>query len=85
MHKLCVSCCKIVAIFLLLSFSKAVFSQELKINDFVIFAGQKSSTLNNVTNPVSPGFSVNIGSAVKINGGHIGSFDLVNSTGRTKL
>ena len=85
MHKFYVPFFKILPLFLFLSFSNTVFSQNLKIKDFVIFAGQKSTTLNNIANPVSPGFSVNIGSAVNINGGHIGSYNLVNSTGNSEL
>ncbi len=84
MKKLYFPCYRIIAIFLLL-FSNSVSGQKLKINDFVIFAGQKSTSLSNVTNPVNPGFSVNIGSSANITGGHIGSYNLINSTGNSVL
>ena len=85
MNKFYISLYKILYIFLFLCFYSAVSGQKLNINDFAIFAGQKSTSLNGVTNPLAPGFSVNIGSSANINGGHIGSYNLVNSTANSVL
>lgn len=85
MNKLNITRWRLLALVIFLFFSSTLYSQQLKLTDFVIFAGQNPPSLNNVTSPASPGFAVNIGSATTISGGHIGSYNLVNSTGNSAL
>src|SRR4029078_483778 len=55
-------------------------AQQLKISDFVLFGG---SAENTIQNPYSTG--VKIGSNVKIQGGFVGSYGLIKSTGKLTL
>ena len=55
-------------------------AQQTGISDFVLFGGT-ISVLPGQTAPASPGYSVQIGSSSNVQGGFIGSFKLVKSTG----
>lgn len=61
--------------FLLMSNLEA---QQTSIADFVIFGGSKAS---GQTTPPAPGYAVQIGSSCGIQGGYIGSYGLVKTTG----
>ena len=58
--------------------STKLLAQQTSISDFVIFGGSKSS---GQAAPSAPGYAVQIGSAANIQGGSIGSYGLVKSTG----
>ena len=75
----------IIALLLTVFFISNVKSQQLKITDFVLFGGQSKSSQTRCTDPSSPGYSVNIFSATKINNGRIGSYNLIQSSGATTL
>src|SRR4051795_11743836 len=62
-----------------------VNAQQLKITDFVLFGGQNTTSTTGITTPPYPGFAVNIASATTITKGHIGSYNLIKSTGTTTL
>jgi hypothetical protein len=63
-----------------LLFGNSLFAQQTKITDYVIFGGQKNLALPQST-PGAPGYGVQLGSAANIQGGSIGSYHLVKSTG----
>jgi len=55
-------------------------AQQLKITDFVLFGGT-GTVLPGQRAPLAPGYGVQFGSSSSIQGGSIGSFKLVKSTG----
>ncbi|HKZ66006.1 MAG TPA: hypothetical protein VJ111_06615, partial [Chitinophagaceae bacterium] len=57
-------------------------AQQLKISDFALFAGSGGT---GTTTPPSPGYGVQIGSSITINGGAIGSYTLVQTTGNATI
>src|SRR5690349_10655297 len=85
MYKLSTAYKGFIALLLTVFFISNIKSQQLKITDFVLFGGQSKSSSIKCTNPGSPGYSVNISSATSINGGRIGSYNLIQSNGTTTL
>ena len=69
----------ILALLVLLLHSYNGNSQQLQMTDFVLFGG--NGTLTGCTNPSSPGAAVQIGSSASIQGGSIGSYTLIKTTG----
>lgn len=65
-------------------FSKSLFAQQ-PLADYAIFGGQKKTTTPAQTAPLSPGYAVQIGPTNTIQGGSIGSYHLVKSTGNLTL
>lgn len=65
-------------------FGKSLIAQQTKITDYVIFGGQQSLTANQQA-PLSPGYGVQLGSSCNIQGGSIGSYNLIKSTGNLTL
>jgi len=53
-------------------------AQQTNISDYVIFGGRNAP---NQTTPSAPGYAVQLGSSSNIQGGNIGSYNLVKSTG----
>src|SRR5258706_8538800 len=64
--------------------TNVLFSQQTSITDYVIFGGQKTS-IPPQTAPLAPGYAVQLGSSCNIQGGSIGSYNLVKSTGNLTL
>jgi Subtilase family. len=71
---------------LLLSLSPSLYNginaQQLKIYDFALFAGNGGPGTSAAP---SPGYGVQIGSSITINGGSVGSYKLVQSTGNASI
>jgi hypothetical protein len=65
--------------------TNVLFSQQTNITDYVIFGGQKKTTIPAQTAPLAPGYAVQIGPTNIIQGGSIGSYHLVKSTGNLTL
>ncbi|MBL7763411.1 MAG: hypothetical protein JNL23_08325, partial [Chitinophagaceae bacterium] len=62
------------------------FSQQLKISDFVLFGGNGLCPAGPGQTPCnSPGCAVQIGSSSVINGGAVGSYRLVQTTGGVNI
>ena len=59
-------------------------TQQTQITEYVIFGGQKTS-IPPQTAPLSPGYAVQLGSSCNIQGGAIGSYNLVKSTGNLTI
>jgi len=57
-------------------------SPQLKMSDFVLFSGSGGP---NTTSPTGPGYAVQLGSSANINGGSIGSYKLVQTTGNANI
>ena len=56
-------------------------AQQLRITDFAVFGGNPTCAGPGQTLPNSPGCAVQFGSSTVINGGAVGSYGLVTSTG----
>ncbi|MEP7080605.1 MAG: hypothetical protein ABI784_07740, partial [Ginsengibacter sp.] len=61
---------------------QASFAQQTKISDYVIFGGKVAG---GQTTPAYPGYGVQLSSSIDIEGGIIGSYNLVQSTGSLTL
>jgi hypothetical protein len=61
-----------------LSLTSMLQAQQTSMSDFVIFGGAKSS---GQTQPPAPGYAVQLGSSSLVQGGAVGSYGLVKSTG----
>jgi hypothetical protein len=57
-------------------------AQQLKIADFLLFAGSGGS---GTTTPPSPGYAVQIGSSTSVSGGAVGGLVLFQSTGNSTI
>jgi hypothetical protein len=68
----------------LFSASSIQAQQVTNISDYVIFAGT-STALPAQTAPSSPGYAVQLGSSTNIQGGYIGSYKLIKTTGNSVL
>ena len=78
--------CFVIIICLL--FGKLTLAQQpkTKITDYVIFGGKKETTVPAQTlPPTPPGYAVQLGSSCNIQGGSIGSYHLIKSTGNLTL
>lgn len=71
--------------FFLPGYSYNAKAQQLPITDFVLFGGNGTCPGTGQTPPQLPGCGVQLGSSTNIQGGAIGSFRLVKSTGNTTL
>jgi Subtilase family/Secretion system C-terminal sorting domain/MBG domain (YGX type) len=73
------------SLFLLFIFSSlcdSLKAQQLTISDFAMFSGNGGA---GTTVPSSPGYGVQIGSSITINGGSVGSYTLVQTTGNAAI
>ncbi|MBP6513208.1 MAG: hypothetical protein KA347_11095, partial [Bacteroidia bacterium] len=61
------------------------FGQLQNLNDYVLFAGNGTVPGQTCSNPASPGFAVQLSSSTTINGGTIGSYVLVKTTGSSTI
>jgi len=57
-------------------------AQQLNIRDFALFSGSGGT---GTTIPPSPGYGVQIGSSITINGGSVGSYTLIQTTGNATI
>ena len=74
----------VIVVILLLSFQAG--AQQLNISDFVLFGGNGNCPSGSgQATPPSPGCALQIGSSTSIQGGSIGSFNLVKSTGTASV
>jgi len=60
-------------------------AQQLRISDFVLFAGNGSVAGSQSPVPSGPGYAVQLSSSTTINGGRIGSAVLVKTTGNSAI
>ena len=56
--------------------SISLVAQQTKISDFVLFGGKNSAL---------PGYAVQLGSSSNVQGGSVGSFKLIKSTGSATI
>ena len=61
------------------------FAQVQNLNDYVLFAGNGTVPGTPCTNPGSPGFAVQLSSSTTVNGGILGSYVLVKTTGTSTI
>ena len=73
--------CMFALVFLI---SNGARAQQTQITDYVIFGGQKTSSPPQ-TAPLSPGYAVQLGPSTSMQGGLIGSYNLVKSTGNSTI
>src|SRR6478735_12271102 len=69
-----------VSILMCLSFS--LKAQQPTISDYVLFGGK---VITGQSTPASPGYGVILGSSTNIQGGSIGSYFFVSSTGNSTI
>ena len=69
-------------LFILSLISSTSNAQSPSMRDFAIFAG---SGLPGSAAPPSPGYGVQIGSSITINGGSVGSYKLIQTTGNASI
>ncbi|MDB5275807.1 MAG: subtilase family protease [Ferruginibacter sp.] len=67
-----------------LSLLATLQAQQTSISDYVIFGGT-SQPLSGQKAPVAPGYGVQLGSSTTINGGSVGSYKFVQTTGNTSI
>ncbi|MBK9637055.1 MAG: hypothetical protein IPO63_04285 [Bacteroidetes bacterium] len=70
---------------LVLLFPKHSFGQVQNLNDYVLFAGNGTVPGQSCANPASPGYAVQLSSSTTINGGTVGSYVLVKTTGSSSI
>ncbi|MDN3654626.1 MBG domain-containing protein [Ferruginibacter paludis] len=69
---------------LFLSLLSTLQAQQTSISDYVIFGGT-SQPLQGQKAPAAPGYGVQLGSSTTINGGSIGSYKFVQTTGNSSI
>lgn len=74
---------RLVIVFILMS--AVTHAQQLNIRDFVLFGGSGNCPVPNPVNPNFPGCGVQIGTSGTVNGGKIGSYKLVRTTGNAVI
>jgi len=61
------------------------YAQQLNMRDFVLFGGSSTCPSPGQSTPLAPGCGVVIGTSATVNGGKIGSYQLVQTTGNAQL
>src|SRR4051812_5447060 len=78
--------CKLVTVVIIILVSINAKAQQLSITDFVLFGGNGSCpTGAGQSIPPTPGCGVQLGSSTNIQGGSIGSFNLIKTTGNSTM
>lgn len=72
-------------LFSLILIGNITYGQQTKIQDYVIFGGNGSCPGLGQTSPSAPGCAVQIGAGTTVNGGDIGSYGLIKTTGSVNL
>src|SRR5688572_27195822 len=77
--------CNTLLLLLIASFAMTAQAQQLRMADFVLFAGNATCPGTGQTAPAFPGCGVNLGSSTTIQQGSVGSYRLVTSTGNSTI
>ena len=80
-HRKNIFLCLLILNFLI----NAAHGQQLKMSDFVLFGGTGNCPTAPQAVPPSPGCAVVLGSSTTIQGGSIGSYKLIKSTGSSTI
>jgi len=72
----------VLLLFLIPTLAVAQQTQQLQMSDFVLFSGAGGPGTATCS---SPGYAVQLGSSSNVNGGTIGSFNLIKTTGTVSI